>query len=148
MHAAFCNFAHYFHEPLLDEHTTEYLKMADRLCEVMPSAFDSERHRLDVFERIFYLPDAVLRQHIEFSLSAEVSTAKVAKIIDCEGGSLVLLLEEFKMESTGDVYMQICRSYEVLCGEANNERLLKFGNPVFLLCVFGRPEMSIPNSTF
>jgi hypothetical protein len=116
--------------------------MADELCEEMPSAFDSEIRRRDDFEKIFGSLDITLRQHTKFSLLAEVSTsgarADVAKTMDCEGGDLVLLLEEFKMESTGDVYMQICRSYEVLCEGTRNKRLLNFGYPVFLLCVLGR----------
>jgi hypothetical protein len=145
MHAAFCTFTRQFHEPLLDEGTALYLNMANKLCEVMPSAFDSDRHRRDAFEDIFCLPDVGMTQHIELSLSAQVSTAtesgarlNVAKSIPFEGGHLLYLLEEFKVEPLGDVYMQICRAYEVLCGEAKNERLSKFGNPAFLLCVLGR----------
>jgi hypothetical protein len=145
MHAAFCNFARHFHDPPLDEHTSQYLCMAEKLCDEMPSAFNSERDRRDAFENIFHSPNGALKQHVEFFVSPKISTAKesvarpdVVKTIDREGGPLVLVLEEFKMESEGDVYMQICRSYEVLCGEARNERLVNFGYPVFLLCVLGR----------
>jgi hypothetical protein len=143
MHAAFLYFTRHFHEPLLDEHTSRYVSIADKLCEEMPSSFDSENDRRASFKKFFGSLDV---GHIELFLSAKVSTAEesvarfnVAKtIVDCEGDHLVLLLEEFKLESTEDVYMQICRSYEVLCGEEKNERLLKFGYPVFLLCVLGR----------
>jgi hypothetical protein len=143
MHTAFCNFIRYFHEPLADE---EYLIMANKFCEVMPSAFDSERQRLDAFEEIFY-SDAELRQHIEFSLSAKPSTAAESgsrvKTIDYGKGHLVLLLQEFEKE-IGDPYMQSCRAYEVLCGEAKNQRLLEFGNPAFLLCVLGKSRKFDP----
>jgi hypothetical protein len=145
MHEAFRVFTRQFHEPLLDEHTALYLNMANRLCETMPSAFDSEGHRRDAFEEIFSLPDVRLTQHMESSLSANVSTATgtgtgldVAKTIPVEGGHLLLLLEGFRGEPLGDGYMQICRAYEVLCGEAKNKRFVKFGNPAFLLCVLGR----------
>ncbi|PVG00641.1 hypothetical protein CPB86DRAFT_729011 [Serendipita vermifera] len=143
MHTAFCKFTHHFHEPPLDEHTPKYLSIADKLCQAMPSAFDSESDRRRDFEKIFVALDEKLEQHIEFFLSKKASTAKestgyvdVAKTID-EGGSVVVLFEEFKVESTGDAYMQICRSYEVLCAETKTEPLLKFGYPAFLLCVLG-----------
>jgi hypothetical protein len=146
MHPAFCDFTRQFHEPLLDDDTAVYLNMANKLCEAMPSAFDSESDRLAAFEEIFILPDIGLFQHLEFPLSAKVSTAMesgarldVAKSIPFkEGHLLLLLLKEFEGETLGDVYMQICRAYEVLCGETRNAPLLKFGNPVFLLCVLGR----------
>jgi hypothetical protein len=131
MHTAFCSFLRYFHEPFPDE---EYLTMANKLCEVMPSAFDSEHHRLVAFEEIFY-SDADLRQHIE---SAKISTAtESGGRVDFGNGHLVLLLQEFKNE-IGDPYMQSCRTYEVLCGEEKNRHLLEFGNPAFLLCVLGK----------
>ncbi|KAG8769426.1 hypothetical protein FRC15_004593, partial [Serendipita sp. 397] len=121
MHAAFCHFTHHFHDPTMDEHTPKYLNMAEDLCREMPSAFDNEADRRRAFEKIFVPLDEKLDQHIEFSLEAKVSTAKetgggpdVAKTVKYNGGNLVLLLEEFKMESDGDVYMQICRAYEVL----------------------------------
>ncbi|PVG00116.1 hypothetical protein CPB86DRAFT_782982 [Serendipita vermifera] len=144
MHAAFCNFTRHFHEPPLDENTTKYLTIANELCQVMPSAFDSENARRETFERYFAPIDKDLKPHIEFFLSPKVSTVTesggrvdVAKTIDYKGGHLTVLLEEFKVESTGDAYMQICRSYEVLCEEEKNKHLLKFGNPMFLLCVLG-----------
>ncbi|PVG00173.1 hypothetical protein CPB86DRAFT_783051 [Serendipita vermifera] len=65
------------------------------------------------------------------------TTTDVAKAVNHDQRSLVLLLKEFKVESTGDVYMQICRSYEVLCEEARTEGVLEFGYPVFLLCILG-----------
>jgi hypothetical protein len=144
MHTAFCNFTRHFHEPLLDEYTHKYLSMADKLCHVMPSAFNSEEDRRDAFEKIFSSLDGGLKSHTDFFLSAEASITEepgtrpnVAKTIDYEGGDLVILLEEFQGEPTGDLYMQISRSYEVLCEDSKNERLLKFGNPMFLLCVLG-----------
>lgn len=144
MHVAFCNFTRHFHEPILDEHTPKYLTMADKLCQTMPSAFESEGDRRDAFKSIFLSLGKDLRQNTEFSLSVKVSAAEesgtrpdVANTIGHEGGHLVLLLGEFEVESTGDIYMQTCRSYEVLCEEPKNERLLRFGNPVFLLCVLG-----------
>jgi hypothetical protein len=149
MHAAFRVFTRQFHEPLLDEDTALYLNMANRLCEAMPAAFDSERHRRDAFEEIFCLPGVGLTQHTESSLSVSTPTESgagldVAKTIPVEGGHLLLLLEGFRGEPLGDGYMQICRAYEVLCGEAKNKRLLKFGNPAFLLCVLGRYQIVDP----
>ena len=38
--------------------------------------------------------------------------------------------------------MQICRSYEVLCGDPKFEHLVRFGNPMFLLCVLGMCQSS------
>jgi hypothetical protein len=140
MHMAFCNFMRCFHEPLADE---EYLTMANKLCDVMPSAFNSEDERLKAFEEIFY-SDASLRQHREYSLLAKPSTVResggrvdVAKSIDFGKSHLVLLLQEFKNE-IGNPYMQSCRTYEVLCGDEKNQPLLEFGNPAFLLCVLGK----------
>ena len=156
MHKAFCDFTRDFHEPCLDEYTIDYLAMAGELCQSMPSAFDSEVQRRDTFERIFLSLDKGLTQHLEYPLSGQVSTAQVkasgagpdvAKTIPYEGGGLVLMLEEFKMED-GDAYMQICRAYEVLCGDPKVERLVKFGNPVFLLCVVGMYQAFIPNHSF
>jgi hypothetical protein len=144
MHADFRVFTRQFHEPLLDENTALYLNMANALCQVMPSAFDSEDHRRDAFEKIFSVPGVELTPHKEYPLSPKVSTATesgtrldMPKTISFKGGRLVPLLEEFKEELTGDVHMQICRGFEVWCAQEQNERLLKFGNPVFLLCVAG-----------
>ena len=53
------------------------------------------------------------------------------------------MLEEFEFEDR-DVY---CRAYEVLCRGAKFEHLMKFGNPMFLLCVLGMYQMFIPNNT-
>ena len=156
MHAAFCEFTRHFYQPRLDEHTAEYLLMADNLCEAMPSAFSTEGARRDAFETIFRSLDKDLTQHTEYPLSASVSVSRVketggrpdvAKTISYDGGNLVLLLEEFNL-GDGDVYMQICRAYEVLCGGAKVEHLVKFGNPIFLLCVLGVHQMFIPNNTF
>ena len=159
MNTAFCDFARLFHDPLLDEHTPEYLNMASKLCGDMPSAFKNEHHRRKHFEKIFLSLDPELNTPVEHTISPEDSTAtdsevmdsgaraNAVKAIDFQGGSLVLLLQEFKVESTGDVYMQICREYEVLCGEEKNECLLEFGNPVFLLCILGKSWLSIPNNT-
>ncbi|PVG00171.1 hypothetical protein CPB86DRAFT_755649 [Serendipita vermifera] len=144
MHTAFCKFIRHFHEPLLDGHTSEYLSIADKLCQVMPSAFDSENARQAAFEEIFSSFDDDLRSRKELPLEAKPSTVvestgkvDMAKTIGCKEGELVVLLGEFKAESTGDAYMQVCRSYEVLCGAAKNTHLLKFGYPMFLLCVLG-----------
>jgi len=145
MHRAFCDFTRHFHEPCLDTDTANYLIMAGKLCQEMPSAFESEAHRRAAFEDIFLSLDKDLTQHLEYPLSGQVSIAQVkesgarpdvAKTISYEGGALVLMLEVFKNE-VGDTYMQICRAYEVLCGDPKVERLVKFGNPVFLLCVVG-----------
>jgi hypothetical protein len=151
MHAAFRVFTRQFHEPLLDEDTALYLNMANRLCETMPSAFDSEGHRRDAFEDIFNLPDVGLTPHKEFPLSAKPSTATesgarldMAKSLPFGRGLLLPLLEEFKGELTGDVYMQICRAFEIWCAQATNTRLLKFGNPAFLLCILGRYQIVDP----
>ncbi|KAG8783397.1 hypothetical protein FRC15_005267 [Serendipita sp. 397] len=147
MHPAFCTFTRHFYEPLLDEHITKYLSTSKQLCQVMPSAFDSEKARREAFEEIFGSLDMKVQSHVEFYISPKVSqvstvmesggTTDVVKTINYGGGHLVLILEEFKVESTGDAYMQICRSYEGLCGDAKNESLLKFGNPTFLLCILG-----------
>ena len=156
MHKVFCDFTRHFHEPALDEHTADYLLMADKLCEEMPSAFDSEEARRKAFETIFNSLDEDLTQHLEYHLSANISNSKVresgarpdvAKTIQYKGGTLVLMLEEFKNED-GDTYMQICRRYEVLCGNPNVEPLVEFGNPVFLLCVLGMSRPFIPDHTF
>ena len=156
MHKAFCEFTRHFHEPCLDKDTANYLTMAGKLCRVMPSAFDSEVHRRNAFEDVFNSLDKGLTQHLEYPLSAHVSIAQVkesgprldvAKTISYEGGGLVLMSEVFKNED-GDAYMQICRAYEVLCGDPKVERLVKFGNPVFLLCVVGMYQAFIPNHTF
>jgi hypothetical protein len=153
MHPAFCTFTRHFYEPLLDEHTPKYLTMADKLCKKMPSAFSSEPDRRDVFEDIFQQLDETLEPHIEYSLSGSTSTSiresggrpDIAKTI--LKGHLVLMLQEFKLEE-GDVYMQICRAFEVLSEQAKFKHLLKFGNPVFLLCVLGMYQMFILNNTF
>ncbi|KAG8824328.1 hypothetical protein FRC18_010548 [Serendipita sp. 400] len=147
MHPAFCTFTCHFYEPLLDEDITKYLLTSEQLCRVMPSAFDSEKARRQAFEAIFGSLDMKLQSHVEFYISPKVSqvsavvesggTTDVVKTINYGGGHLALILEEFKVESTGDAYMRICRSYEVLCGDAKNESLLKFGNPTFLLCILG-----------
>jgi len=156
MHKAFCDFTRHFHEPCLDEDVADYLIMAGKLCQAMPSAFNTEGDRRDTFERIFLSLDKRLTQHIEYPLSGQVSSAQVkesgarpdvAKTISYEGGALVLMLEVFKNE-VGDTYMQICRAYEVLCGDPKVERLVKFGNPVFLLCVIGMYQAFIPNHSF
>ena len=156
MHKVFCDFTRHFHDPALDEHTADYLLMADKLCEEMPSAFDSEDARRVAFETIFRPLDEDLTQHLEYHLSANVSNSKVresgarpdvAKSIPWTEGTLVLMLEEFKSEN-GDTYMQICRSYEVLCGSPNVEPLVKLGNPVFLLCVLGMSRPFIPDRPF
>ena len=55
MHKTFCDFTHHFRQPSLDEHIATYLPMADKLCQTMPSAFDSEVARQDAFESIFSL---------------------------------------------------------------------------------------------
>ena len=70
--------------------------------------------------------------------------ANVARSIPWEGGALVLMLAEFKNE-VGDSYMQICRSYEVLCGDPKVKLLVEFGNPMFLLCILGMYQTFIPN---
>jgi len=156
MHKAFCDFTRHFHEPCLDGDTADYLIMAGHLCRTMPSAFDSEAARRNAFELIFCSLDKGLTQHLEYPLSANVSVSQVkesgarpdvAKTISYEGGSLVLMLEEFKNEE-GDAYMQLCRAYEVFCGDPKVERLVTFGNPVFLLCVLGMFQAFIPNHTF
>ncbi|PVF91268.1 hypothetical protein CPB86DRAFT_366083 [Serendipita vermifera] len=153
MHPAFCTFTRHLHEPLLDEHTPKYLTMADKLCQVMPSAFNSEAARRDAFEAIFQPLDDTLEQHVEYSLSANAliktqepgARPEVAKPI--LKGLLVLTLREFKLEE-GDAYMQICRAFEVLSDRPKSKLLLKFGNPMFLLCVLGMYQMFIPNNTF
>jgi len=156
MHKAFCDFTRHFHEPCLDEDTADYLIMASKLCQTMPSAFDSEVQRRDTFERIFSSLDKGLTQHIGYPLSGQVSIAQVkesgarpdvAKTISYEGGALVLMLEVFRDED-GDAYMQVCRAYEVLCEDPKIERLVKFGNPVFLLCVVGMYQAFTPNHSF
>jgi len=155
MHNTFCVFARHFYEPRYDEHTTAYLAMADALCETMPSAFHSEASRRNAFEATFGLLDKDLTLHLEYHLSANDSDSNikesgarpdVAKSIRYKGGSLVLMLEEFKNEG-GNAYMQICRAYEVLCGDPKVARLVKFGNPLFLLCVLGMYQTSILNHT-
>ena len=123
--------------------------MANKLCDVMPSAFDSEADRRSAFEKIFTGLTPGLTQHIELQLETSTATESGARIdagksIPFEGGNLLALLEEFKGESLGEVYMQICRAYEVYCEEAKNESLLKFGNPAFLLCVLGRYQSVDP----
>ena len=82
-----------------------------------------------------------------------ISTAKVsgawpdvARSIPWSGGTLVLMLEEFKNE-VGDSYMQICRYYEVLCGDPKAKLLVEFGNPMFLLCILGMYQAFIWNHT-
>jgi hypothetical protein len=153
MHSAFCTFTRHFYEPLLDDHTPKYLTMAEKLCKTMPSAFSSEPERRDAFEAIFQPLDETLEPHVEYSLSGSISTSvkesgsrpDIAKTIF--KGSLVLMLQGFKLEE-GDIYMQICRAFEVLSEQAKFKHLLKFGNPVFLLCVLGMYQMFIPNNTF
>lgn len=155
MHKAFCDFTRYLHEPCLDEHTPEYIIMADKLCGEMPSAFDSDIARRDAFEAIFLSLDRDLRPHLGYHLSAggsishsEESDPEPDVVKTIKGrGSLVLMLEVFKNEG-GDAYMQICRAYEVLCEDPKVEPLLKFGNPVFLLCIIGMHQTFIPIHTF
>ncbi|PVG00640.1 hypothetical protein CPB86DRAFT_795682 [Serendipita vermifera] len=53
------------------------------------------------------------------------------------GPYLFSLLKGVEAELAGNVYMQICRSYEVLCEDAEVAGLFKFGNPMFLPCIFG-----------
>lgn len=156
MHKAFCDFIRDFHEPCLDAQTAKYLTLANDLCQVMPSAFPSELARRNAFEDIFVSLDKDLVSHVELPLPATVSALNVnesgagpdvAKMIQYAGRSVVLMLEEFKNDE-GDAYMQICRAYEVLCAGPMGERLVKFGNPVFLLCILGMYQMVIPNNTF
>jgi hypothetical protein len=145
LHKSFCDFTRHFLEPNLNTNTTKYLVMAGKLCDSMPSAFDSQVHRRDAFEAIFHSLDQSLMRHDEYHLSASPSDStvkqsggrpNVVRPIPWKGAGLVLLLEEFKNE-VGDSYMQICRSYEVLCEDPKAEQLVKFGNPMFLLCVQG-----------
>ena len=145
MHKAFCDFTREFLEPGLDRDTTKFLTMAGNLCSTMPSAFESEAQRRDAFEATFSLLDARLVRQEEYLVSADASNSTVkqsgarpdvARLIRWKEGDLVLLLEEFQNE-VGDSYMQIARSYEVLCGNPKVEQLMKFGNPMFLLCVQG-----------
>jgi hypothetical protein len=156
MHKAFCDFTRHLDEPRFDEHMEEYLIMARKLCQEMPSAFESEAARRGVFESIFRSLDDGLMPHLEYHLSAddsilntEESSARpdVAKTIPYKGGALVLMLEQFEDE-VGDTYMQICRAYEVLCEDPKVELLVKFGNPVFLLCVLGMYRTFLSNRTF
>ena len=156
MHKVFCDFTRHFHQPALDEHTADYLLMADKLCEEMPSAFDSEDARRLAFETIFQSLDRGLTQHLEYHLSASASSLManesgarpdVAKTIPYQGGALVLMLEGFRNED-GDTYMQICRRYEVLCEDPKVEPLVKFGNPVFLVCILGMSWPFTPDHTF
>ena len=155
MHRAFCAFTHHFHQPTLDEHTPKYLLMAGELCSQMPSAFDNEVARRDAFEAIFQSLDESLTPHREYQLSGidKISTVKesgvrpdVARSILWSGGTLVLMLEEF-INEVGDSYMQICRSYEVLCGDPKVKLLVEFGNPMFLLCILGMYPAFIRNHT-
>jgi hypothetical protein len=155
MHKAFCDFTCDFLEPRLDTDTTKYLLMAGKLCDEMPSAFGSEILRRDAFEGIFYSLDKSLMRHYEYQVSANASNSTykdsgagsdVARSIPWKGGHLVLLLEEFANE-VGDSYMQICRSYEVLCEDPKVERLVKFGNPMFLLCIQRMYQTFIPDHT-
>ena len=109
LHRVFCNFTRYFHEPCLDERSADYLVMAQRLCQEMPSAFNSEVARRRAFETIFRSLDKDLTQHREYLLSTKVSIATVtgldvAKIIQYGGGRLVVMLEEFGHEC-GDIYI-------------------------------------------
>ncbi|CAG8744996.1 5850_t:CDS:2, partial [Acaulospora colombiana] len=78
-----------------DEFTSKYLSIANKLCQAMPSAFDSEAHRRKVFEEIFSSLDEKLRPRQEFSLEAKPSTVlesagqvDMAKTIGCKGGEL------------------------------------------------------------
>ena len=106
MHKAFCDFTRHFHEPHLNQDTAEYLSMADTLCATMPSAFNSEVARRDAFEKVFSSLDKSLTTHTEHQYSApSISKVKepdsrpdVAKCISYNGGSLLLMLEEFKMK--------------------------------------------------
>jgi len=75
----------------------------------------------------------IFRQ-VRFQVSKNLARLDVAKTIPYEGGILVLMLGKFKNEH-GDIYMQICREYEVLCEDPKVEHLVGFGNPVFLLCI-------------
>ena len=156
MHKAFCDFTRWYHDPCLDEHTADYLTMADELCQKMPSAFDSEIARRDAFETIIRSLDKDLTQHREHPLSGHIPASEVkesgarpdvAKTIMYDGGSLVVMLEDFTNEH-GDIYMQICRAYEVLCGDPTVERLVELGNSVFLLCILGMYQIFIPNNIF
>lgn len=145
MHRAFCDFYSDFHDPPLDKHTHKYISIASKLCEKMPGAFDSARERQDAFEAIFapLYRDLGLEKRSEFSIqpkfsSAKESSASVAKGINTkEGGDLILLLEVFKLEPTEDVYMEVCRTFEVYVEDKKNTSLLKFGTPMFLLCILG-----------
>ena len=119
--------------------------MADRLCTEMPSTFNDETDRQGAFESIFRSLDKNLTAHREYhaprigtSSTVKESGAKqdVTKSIPWNGGSLVLMLEEFKNEG-GNAYMQVSRSYEVLCGSPAVNPLVEFGNPMFLLCIMG-----------
>jgi len=156
MHKAFCDFTRWYHDPCLEEHTADYLTMADELCQKMPSPFDTEIARRDAFETIFRSLDKHLTQHQEYPLSAHISISNVkesgarpdvAKTIPYDGGSLVVMLEEFNNEH-GDIYMQICRVYEVLCAHPKVQRMVEFGNPVFLLCILGTYRTFTPNKIF
>lgn len=140
MHKAFCDFARDFRQPCLDEQTEEYLAVANKLCQEMPSAFKTELARRKAFEKIFVSLDNSLIPIPEYSISEDVSDLNVkesgAKLIWHGMGTLVLMLEEFK-NADGDAYMQICRVYEDLCADPEVKRLVEFGNPVFLLCIHG-----------
>lgn len=150
MHKAFCDFTRHFLQPRLDTETTEYLLMAGKLCDEMPSAFGSEIQRRDAFDAIFSSLDDRLTRHNEYRVSASASNPTVresgarpdvARSIPGTAGPLILLLEDHK-NGDGDSYMQVCRSYEVLCGGPKVEQLVKFGNPMFLVCIQGIYEHS------
>ena len=154
MHKVFCDFTRHLHEPTLDKHTVKYLTMADELCQKMPSAFESATARRVAFEAIFSSLDQDSTQH-EYPLMTNVSISNVkesgamfvAKAIPYKGDYLVLMLEGFENEDEdgdGDIYMQICRAYEVLCEDPKVEPF----NPVFLLCILGMYQTFNSNNTF
>lgn len=83
------------------------------------------------------------------SQQRSVSTANEFNIRDdvnkdtgYRGPYLFSLLKGVEAELAGNVYMQICRSYEVLCEDAEVAGLFKFGNPMFLPCIFGMYQKS------
>lgn len=153
MHKAFCDFTRHFLEPRLDTETTEYLLMAGKLCDEMPSAFGSEVQRRDAFDAIFSSLNESLTRHNEYQVSASASSLNVKEsgarpdVARSIPGPLILLLEEHKNE-VGDSYMQVCRTYEVICGDPKVEQLVKFGNPMFLVCIQGMYQTFIPDHTY
>jgi len=55
----------------LDGDTANYLTMASKLCQTMPSTFNSEVQRRIAFEDIFQSLDKGLMQLLEYPLSAQ-----------------------------------------------------------------------------